>query len=277
MEGFRAEDIILPPGSSQKDSVDFIGERAGNFEMTVSGHWWPGERKNLSQPISIEVPIRVDEVLPVSDNGMPAPPTMEPGSPGFREGPTSRFRPLNDQISAGRDGIVEMFMSNPSVNDVSITFDMIITVPMGLHVLGAQGFSCARTYIGVAAGDCSTIFTIDPGQAELGLLHVKAEKIGHYQVHLSGYWWPGDNKDLRQPISLSHSFTVSEPSTDIAPAPDVQLRQGPIAKTAVPPPTFTSPPPPPSSGCGLSTGGHISIGTLMLLAGVGMLALRRPF
>ena len=195
------------------------------------------------------------------------PPTMEPRAQGCRENPTTRLRPVNDQISADQDGIVEIFIFNPSVNDVSVTVDMMITVPSGIHVYG-EGFSCA----GGGAGACSGSFTILPGQSKAGHLNVKAEKIGHHQVHFSGYWWPGNNKDLRQPISLTHPFNVSEPSRNISPAPDT-VPPPTKTPTAVPPP----PPPPPSSGCGLSTGGHVPIGALMLLAGVGMLAVRWPF
>ena len=190
---------------------------------------------------------------------------MHPKEPGFRENPTTRLRPVNDQISADQDGIVEIFMFNPSVNDVSASVDMMITVPSGIHVYG-EGFSCAAT----GAGACSGSFTIRPGQSKAGHLNVKAEKIGHHQVHFTGYWWPGNNKDLRQPISLTAPFNVLEPSRDIS--PDIS----PPTKTGVAPPPPPSIPPP-TSGCGLSTGGHIPVGALMLLSGVGMLAVRRPF
>lgn len=155
------------------------------------------------------------------------PPTMQPREPGFRENPTTRLRPVNDQTTADQDGIIEIFMFNPSVNDVALSVDIIISVPSGIHVYG-EGFPCA----GNGAGACSGSFTIVPGQSKAGHLNVKAEKTGSHQVHFSGFWWPGGNKDLRQPISLTHPFNVREASRDISP---------PLPEaTYAPAPTYTA-------------------------------------
>ncbi|RPJ76146.1 MAG: hypothetical protein EHM20_07865 [Alphaproteobacteria bacterium] len=36
--------------------------------------------------------------------------------------------------------------------------------------------------------------------------------MGTYTVHFSGMYWPGDNKDSYNPISLTHPFEIKEPS-----------------------------------------------------------------
>ena len=127
------------------------------------------------EPISIPVALPTNTPVPpapVAPTAVPVPPTMVPQEPGFRENPTTRLRPVNDQITADQDGIVEIFMVNPTVNDVSMTVDMIITVPAGIHVYG-EGFACA----GGGAGACAGSFTINPGQSKTGHLNVIAEMV----------------------------------------------------------------------------------------------------
>ena len=219
------------------------------------------------EPISIPVALPTNTPVPpapVAPAAVPVPPTMVPQEPGFRENPTTRLRPVNDQITADQDGIVEIFMVNPTVNDVSMTVDMIITVPAGIHVYG-EGFSCA----GGGAGACAGSFTINPGQSKTGHLNVKAEKVGPHQVHFSGYWWPGNNKDLRQPISLTHPFNVSEPSKNIG------------EESTVPQQPTAEPPSKPSAGCNLAPvpvgegNSKIPLGTLAVGLGIVGLCVRR--
>ena len=199
---------------------------------------------------------------PVVPTSVPIPATMVPQEPGFRENPTTRLRPVNDKITADQDGIVEIFMFNPTVNDVPMSVDMIITVPAGLHVYG-EGFSCA----GGGAGACAGSFTINPGQSKTGHLNIKAEKVGNHQVHFSGYWWPGNNKDLRQPISLTHPFNVLEPSKNIE------------VESTVPQQPTAEPPSRPGAGCNLAPVGEgnsrIPLGTLALGLGIVGLYVRR--
>ena len=221
---------------------------------------------------------------PPSPAAPQAQPTMQPRDAGFRENPTTRLRPVTDEITSDQDGSVEIFMFNPSVNDVPLSVDILIAVPTGIHVYG-EGFSCA----GSGAGACSGSFTILPGQSKGGHLNIKAEKIGSHQIHFTGYWWPGGNKDLRQPISLTHPFHVSEPSKDLLEAP-ASLQEPPptptavLTATAVPiatpiPPRVTQPVSPQQpGGCSLSApGGAIPLGALALAFGVVVIAGRKIF
>lgn len=126
----------------------------------------------------------------------------------FRTGPTVRIRPLNDNINKSADGIVELYFDNPSLNDVPLTVDARISVPSGIHVYG-QGFALAG-----AAGVVYGTFEVPPGSVRTIYINIKAEKTGSFNAQFSGLYYPGQNKDNYQPISLTYPFTVYEPSPD---------------------------------------------------------------
>jgi len=130
------------------------------------------------------------------------------GEGKFRVGPTVRIRPLNDVISQDQDGLVELYMDNPSLNDVILSVDARISVPSGIHVYG-QSFGEAG-----AAGMVYGKFTVPPGTARTINIVIKADKTGKFNAQFSGIYWPGDDKDAYQQISLTHPFTVTVPSKD---------------------------------------------------------------
>jgi len=126
----------------------------------------------------------------------------------FRAGPTVRIRPLNDMINKSADGIIELYFDNPSLNDIPLTVDAHISVPSGIHVYG-QGFGQAD-----AAGIVYGVFSVPPGTVRTIYVNIKAEKTGDFYTQFSGTYYPGENKDAYQPISLTYPFTVYEPSPD---------------------------------------------------------------
>lgn len=130
------------------------------------------------------------------------------GEGKFRVGPTVRIRPLNDVISKDQDGLVELYMDNPSLNEVTLSVDARISVPSGIHVYG-QSFGEAG-----AAGMVYGKFTVPPGSARTINIVIKADRIGDFSAQFSGLYWPGDNKDAYQPISLTHPFKVTAASKD---------------------------------------------------------------
>ncbi len=138
----------------------------------------------------------------------------------FRVGPTVVLRPVNDVITADEDGLVELYIDNPSLNDVTLNVDARISVPSGIHVYG-QGFGQAG-----AAGTAYGTFSMPPGSARTIYINIKGDKVGTYTVHFSGLYWPGDNKDNYNPISLSHPFEVKEPSANPEEAPDLNKNTG---------------------------------------------------
>ena len=135
-------------------------------------------------------------------------PTAEPTEAKFRVGPTVTLRPVNDVIDKSQDGLIELYMNNPSVNDVTLTADVQISVPSGIHVYG-EGFG-----YGGAAGTVAGKFEVPPGTVRTIHINIKSEKTGDFMVHFTGLYWPGDDKDAFQQISLTHPLTVNEPSVN---------------------------------------------------------------
>jgi hypothetical protein len=145
----------------------------------------------------------------------------------FRVGPTVRLRPLNDEITRNTDGLVELYMDNPSLNDVTLTVDARVSVPAGIHVFG-QGFGEAG-----AAGTVYGVFEVPPGKARTIYITIKAEKVGDFSAQFSGTYYPEDNKDEFQPLSLTHPFKVNEASenpTQESP-PQTEEEQKPASRT----------------------------------------------
>ena len=132
----------------------------------------------------------------------------EPTEAKFRVGPTVTLRPVNDVINKSQDGLVELYMNNPSLNDVTLTADVQVAVPSGIHVYG-EGFG-----YGAAAGTVAGTFTVPPGTVRTIHINIKSEKTGTFTVHFTGLYWPDDDKDAFQQISLTHPLTVKEPSPD---------------------------------------------------------------
>lgn len=124
----------------------------------------------------------------------------------FRVGPTVTLRPVNDVIDKSQDGLVELYMNNPSLNDVTLTADVQISAPSGIHVYG-EGFG-----YGGAAGTVAGKFEVPPGTVRTIHINIKSEKTGDFTVHFTGLYWAGDDKDTFQQISLTHPLTVNEPS-----------------------------------------------------------------
>ncbi|MCZ7382004.1 MAG: PGF-CTERM sorting domain-containing protein [Candidatus Methanoperedens sp.] len=112
-------------------------------------------------------------------------------------------------IESNQDGIVELFMNNPSLNDVTLNVDARISVPSGIHVYG-QSFGEAAG-AGVVAGT----FSVPPGTSRTIIVVIKADKsarLGSHTLQFTGLYWPDDNKDAFQPLSLTYSVTVKEVS-----------------------------------------------------------------
>ncbi len=135
-------------------------------------------------------------------------PTVAPTESKFLVGPTVTLRPVNDVIDKSQDGLVELYINNPSLNNVTLTSDVQIAVPSGIHVYG-EGFG-----YGGAAGTVAGTFTVPPGTARTIYINIKADKVGDYTVHFTGLYWSDDDKDAFQQISLTHPLTVKEPSSN---------------------------------------------------------------
>jgi len=120
-------------------------------------------------------------------------------------GPVVKLRPLNDIACPGEDGLIELYMSNPLLNDVTMTTEFWVEIPSGIHVTG-EGFA-----VDVAAGIAHALFKVAPGTSKT--IHVNIKPIGAYEdkevfFHAYGYYWPGQNKDNSYPVSLTHPFKI---------------------------------------------------------------------
>lgn len=138
--------------------------------------------------------------------------TTAPKEAKFRVGPTVVLRPVTSVIERNQDGIVELYMDNSALNDVTLTVEARIEVPSGLHVYG-QGFGSAS-----AAGVVMGSFEVPPGTARTISVNVKADetaRIGSNSIKFGGLYYPGDNKDNFQPLSLTYGITVKEASAEI--------------------------------------------------------------
>ena len=229
----------------------------------------------VSSPTMVptETPVPAATSVPPADSAVPG----QQNNKGFRENPTTRIRPVQDEITSDQDGIIEAIMVNPSVNDVPLSVDMVITVPTGVHVYG-DGFACA----GTGAGACAGSFTILPGQSKTAVVNIKGDKVGSHQVHFSGYWWPGENKDMRQPISLTHPFNVIAPSKDLTPPKQGDTRvtvetNNTKIKIDESQPSNDQAPKGNDGGCGLASGDSIPLGSIGLFLGVGLMGFRGMF
>ena len=144
----------------------------------------------------------------------PAPtiaPTPAPKEEKFRVGPSIDLKPIERVIDKDRDGLVELYMNNSMVNDVALTVEAEIKVPAGIHVYGT-GFGTGT------AGVMHGIFTVEPGMAKGVQVRIKADesaRIGENTIVFSGIYYPGDNKDLYNIMSLTYPVMVDEPSKDV--------------------------------------------------------------
>jgi len=130
--------------------------------------------------------------------------------PKFRVGPVVKLQPVNDIISFSKDGLIELFFSNPDLNDgIMLSVEAWISVPAGIHVYG-EGFASTT-----AAGTIYGQFEILPGKTRTIYVNIKADETTtgkSYFIHFSGLYYPNNNKDAFQPISLTHPFKVVEAS-----------------------------------------------------------------
>lgn len=195
--------FVLPCITAGAQENNIIANKSVSTVSTTSG----SEPVNESCLTNVTEPVEETNRIPVAEQK-------------FRVGPTVVLRPVNDVITENEDGLVELYIDNPSLNDVTLNVDARISVPSGIYVYG-QGFAQAG-----AAGTVYGIFSIPPGSARTIYIDIKGDKIGTSTVHFSGLYWPGDNKDAYNPISLTHPFVVNEASKNPEEAPSNDTKGG---------------------------------------------------
>ena len=190
-------------------------------------------------------------------------PTMPPPAnfnSAFRIPPTVSLRPVNDVLSWNQDGLVEILFRNPTLNDRAMEVELSVSIPAGFHLYG-EGLATD-----VAAGTASAHYVVHPGLSRTIYLSVKADKIGRSTLHFSGHYWPAGSKDLFNPISLTHPFTVTQASENALNPPknNPSGNDGQNGSTA-------------AAGCtvGSIASGDMALLSLGLLGMTGMVLVRR--
>ncbi len=170
----------------------------------------PAQSQNETTPnqTTTAPTVTATTVVPTATTVVPTA-TPVPTKGKFRVGPSVTLRPVIDVIETNQDGIVELFMNNPSLNDVTLNVDARVSVPSGIHVYG-ESFGQAA-----GAGQVYGTFSVPPGTARTIVVVIKADKsarIGSHTLQFTGLYWPDDDKDNFQPLSLTYSVMVKEPS-----------------------------------------------------------------
>ena len=230
----------------------------------------PAPAQPTVAPTATPVPVQ-PTAAPTST---PVPPTPESFQSAFRTGPTVRLRPVNDVIDQNKDGIIEVLFRNPALNETVMVVDLTVSVPAGIHIYG-EGYAQST-----AAGAASNTYRVSPGQSQTVKLFVKSEKVGTYTIDFSSVFWPEGNKDLNNPISLTHPFDVRAPSPDPFSATPTDPSERPAATAVIPATTSEDrsndgPCSPPDSGSATNFGGDAALLLLPIAGIVGMLAIRR--
>lgn len=199
--GFSVSGVIA--GTEKNSLANDVTSKVSNSNETVTQP--VNESVNQSSNQSIKQASSNDKTNQVNETKIAE--KSSAAKQKFRVGPTVVLRPVNDVVTKGQDGLVELYVDNPTLNEVTLNVDARITVPSGIQVYG-QGFGQAD-----AAGTVYGTFSVPPGKVRTININVKGDKVGTYTIHFSGMYWPGDNKDNYNPISLTHPFEVKEPST----------------------------------------------------------------
>ena len=221
-EEVKSVDVTVEANATETVECVVAEEEAGTYEVTVDGASasFTVTAPPTPTPTPSPSPTPTPEVTPTATPVVT--PTITPTTPSeekFRVGPTVVLRPVVDVIEKGQDGIVELYMDNPSLNDVVLHLDAHVIVPAGIHIHSEQ-YAWA-TAAGVAYAPA---FEIPPGTARTISIHVKADetaRIGSYTLHFSGLYYPGNNKDLYNPISLTYPLEIiPTPTPTETPAPE---------------------------------------------------------
>jgi len=198
-EEVKSANVTVEANATEMVECMVAEEEVGTYEVTVDG---ASASFTVTTPPT-PIPSPTPEVTPT-----PTPVVTENSEEKFRSPPSVDLRPVERIIDKDRDGVVEFYMDNPIVNDVVLTVDARIKVPSGIHVYGT-GFGTGT------AGVTHGIFTVAPGTHKGIEVRIKADesaRIGDNTIVFSGIYYPGDNKDLYNTMSLTYPVVVVEPN-----------------------------------------------------------------
>ncbi len=195
-EEVKSVNVTVEANATETVECVVAEEEAGTYEVTVEGASASVTvtAPPTPSPTPTPSPSPTPEVTPSPSPATPTPTTPAPSEEKFRVGPTVVLRPVVDVIEKGQDGIVELYMDNPSLNDVVLHLDAHVIVPAGIHIYSEQYAWATAAGVAYAPG-----YEIPPGTARTISIHVMADenaRIGQHTLHFSGLYYPGNNKDL---------------------------------------------------------------------------------
>ncbi len=127
---------------------------------------------------------------------------VETQEQAFKFGPTVTFQSLNSEINQTRNGTIELFLKNPSLNNVTLEADMNVSAPSNFRIYSEDGS------ISGATGTVNKHFSVLPGSSKTVTLHIIRERPGTFSVHSNVNYWPGKNKNDISTISQDSSFDI---------------------------------------------------------------------
>ena len=213
-EEVKSVNVTVEANATEMVEYVVAEEEAGTYNVTVDG---ASASFTVTAPTT-STPSPTPTLTP-SPSLTPSPtptvtPTPPPSEQKFRVGPTVALRPVVDVIEKKQDGIVELYINNPSLNDVVLCMEAQVMVPSGIHIYSEE-YAWA-TAAGVAY---APLFEIPPGTVRAISLHIKADenaRIGSHTLHFSGLYYPWNNKDHCNPISLTYPVMVKEASEEFS-------------------------------------------------------------
>ncbi len=129
---------------------------------------------------------------------------VETQEQAFRFGPTVTFQSLNSEINKTQNGTVELFLKNPSLNNVILEVDMNVSIPSDVQIYSED------SSMSVGIGTVNEHFSLLPGSSKTITLHIIGERTGTFSVHSKVNYWPGKNKNDFNTISQDSSFDVTQ-------------------------------------------------------------------
>ena len=184
-----SQTITIAPRDARQVQLTYTPPNAGEVTLSLGG---------LSERIS------------VSEGG----PTRIP------VGPTVRLRPNRTVVTQTQDAIIDMFWDNSILNTKPYVLEVTVDVPIGLYLYSADGA------MGCGAGTCKGLFDIPPSSVRNLPLIVKADEVGNKFIHMNGRYFPQDNPDMWNPISLTVPINVEAKSDETGPPTPVPTAEG---------------------------------------------------
>ena len=219
--------VSLGPGESRQITFSFQVFVAGEVQIAVGdvtelvtvAESAPTVEAPTPAPAPTEAPGPTEAPAPTV-----APTSVSPSEGRIRVGPSVRLDTRQGEIDRERNAVIDLFWSNSELNELAVRIEVAIDVPTGLYLYSQDGS------LACSAGRCLKSVDALPGTVRSFPITVKADKTGDYFIQLIGRYWPIGDPDRWNPINLSTTIKVLEPSIDPTRQPGPE----------------TTPPPPPS-------------------------------